>query len=211
MSKPTEAEASALASLFPGQKPMKPFNPRSPCVASANMKKKKAAIKPINKDSHVSVMMMKEFSPKLPKGAARLEMIAEGRLQSVRIGRLMTPEEVKAKLCEAFSVTDYTVLHCDGVSKYLMKCNDQNIDGIAAIERRGCLYLCESMQVCLKHFIRWVTHNCNNYALSTKFVPTDFCLPYPIVVQIQGTELQLLLLNLGYSVKILSLSFTDSI
>ena len=116
-------------------------------MASINMKKKKAAIKPSKRSSNISVMMLKQFSSKIPKGEARERLLAEGRLQSVKISRQMTAEEVKAQLCEAFGVTEYTLLHCDTVSKYLMKCSEQSLDGNDAVERRGCLYLCESMKV----------------------------------------------------------------
>ena len=44
-------------------------------------------------------------------------------------------------------MTRYTVLQCDGVSKYLMKSSDQNIDGNGMVYQRGRLYLCENIEV----------------------------------------------------------------
>ena len=147
VSKPSEAEANALASFFPSQKPVKTFDPRAESVVTANQKKKKAAIKPFKKCSSVSVMMMKDYSSRVPKGKAREKLLAEGRIQSIKINRQMKPEEVKKLILEVFGIAHYTVLHCDGVSKYLMKCSEQNIDGNDAVDWRGCLYLCENMEV----------------------------------------------------------------
>lgn len=148
VSKPSAAEANALASFFPAKKPVKAFNPRVESVVAVNQKKKKAGIKPSKKRSSVTVMMMmKEYSSKLPKGTPKEELLAQGRIQSIKVNRQMKPDEVKRLILKAFGVTHYTVLHCDGVSKYLMKSSEQNIDGNGMVDRRGCLYLCENMQV----------------------------------------------------------------
>ena len=99
------------------------------------------------KCSSVTVMLMKEYSSKLPKRSDKDELLAQGRVQSIKVNRQMKAEEVKRLILKAFSVTHYTVLHCDGVSKFLMKSSDQNVDGNDLADKRGGLYLCENMQV----------------------------------------------------------------
>ena len=91
--------------------------------------------------------MMKEYSSKLPKGTPKEELLTQGRVQSIKVNRQMKPDEVKKLILKAFGVTHYTVLHCDGISKYFMKSSEQNIDGNRMVDRRGCLYLCENMEV----------------------------------------------------------------
>ena len=66
----------------------------------------------------------------------------------MKVIRGMSPKEMKEKICEAFEVPDYTILECDSNGHGLMKCCEQDIDGDAVAQRRGCLYLCETFQVC---------------------------------------------------------------
>ena len=73
--------------------------------------------------------------------------MTQGRIQSIKVNCQMKPNEVKKLIVKAFGVTRYTVLQCDGVSKYLIKSSEQNIDGNGMVDQRGCLYLCENMEV----------------------------------------------------------------
>ena len=69
MSKPTEAEAKALAKFFPSTKSKSSggsFDPTADCVVVGQQKKKKAAIKPKPRPISISVVMMKKYSPIVP-------------------------------------------------------------------------------------------------------------------------------------------------
>ena len=74
VAKPTVAEAKALAKLFPStssQVPVKKFSPSADCVVLDSKRKKKAATK--NKSERpvtISVVMMKNYRPNVPKGKA---------------------------------------------------------------------------------------------------------------------------------------------
>lgn len=152
---PNHQQLKRMHWLFSSQKPVKAFSPRVESVVAVNQKKKKAGIKPSKKCSSVTVMMMKEYSSKLPKGTPKEDLLAQGRIQSIKVNRQMKPDEVKRLILKAFGVTRYTVLHCDGVSKYLMKSSEQNIDGNGMVDRRGCLYLCKNMEVANYYFVSY--------------------------------------------------------
>lgn len=123
------------------------FDPTAECVVSGNQKKKKAAIRPKQRAVNVSVVMMKKYSPTIPKGKERQNLAAEGRILNMKVTRGMNAKEVKDKISKAFEVSNYTVLECDSNGHSLLKCCDQDIDGDTVAQRRGCLYLCETFQV----------------------------------------------------------------
>ena len=152
MSKPTEAEAKALAKFFPSTKSKSSggsFDPTADCVVLGQQKKKKAAIKPKQRPISISVVMMKKYSPIVPKGKKRQQLAAQGRILNMKVTREMSSEEIQSKINRAFEVSEYTVLECDSSGHNLLKCCDQEIDGDAVAQRRGCLYLCETFQVAL--------------------------------------------------------------
>ena len=97
--KPTEAEAKALARIFPSSsKPRaieKAFDPAAECVVSGQQKKKKAAIRPKQRTISISVVMMKKYSSIVPKGKERHNLAAEGRILNMKLTRGMSAKEVK--------------------------------------------------------------------------------------------------------------------
>jgi hypothetical protein len=150
--KPSEAEAKALAKFFPSSTKPKAvtqaFDPSAESVVSSQQKKKKAAIRPKQRTVSVSVVMMKKYSSTIPKGKERQSLASEGRILNMKVTRGMSAKEIKDKISKAFEVQNYTVLECDGNGHSLIKCCDQEIDGDAVAQRRGCLYLCETFRVC---------------------------------------------------------------
>ena len=64
----------------------------------AAIPKKHVIIKPIN----VPVVMLKNFSPVLPKGKDRQRLMSSGQILNVRVNRDMTPSEVCNKIKKRF-------------------------------------------------------------------------------------------------------------
>lgn len=87
------------------------FNPTAECVVSGNQKKKKAAIRSKQRAVNVSVVMMKKYSPTIPKGKERQNLAAEGRILNMKVTRGMSAKEVKDKISKAFEVSNYTSLN----------------------------------------------------------------------------------------------------
>ena len=116
-------------------------------------KKKKAAIRPKQRTASIPVVMMLKYSPVVPKGKERQKLASQGRILNLKVSRGMSSKEVKDKISGAFQVSDYTILECAGNGHTLLKCCDQEIDGDTVVQRRGCLYLCETFQVSILHLI----------------------------------------------------------
>ena len=147
--KPTQAEAKALATYFPSSKSASKralvFDPAAESVVLPMQKKKKCATKR-QRPCNVTVILMKEFSPKIPKGKIRQRLASKGRILSLRISRSMTNQEVKNQVVRAFKVDKFVVLECDSTGHNLVKAADQSIDGEKAVDRKGGLYLCEKFE-----------------------------------------------------------------
>ena len=136
--KPSEAEAKALARIFPSTKPKayeKAFDPAAECVVLEQQKKKKATIRPKQRTISVSVIMMSNYCSTVTKGKERHKLAAEGRMLNMKVTRGMSAKEVKNKISTAFDVADFTVLECDKNSHSLIKCCDQEVDGDAIAQR----------------------------------------------------------------------------
>ena len=142
---PTDVEASKLANYFPSYK--KPKSLFDPGAAPA---KKKSATTPAFKNaktSSVCVVVLKKFIPTVPRGVTRENLARQGRLLSLQLHRGMSNVEVRRKVANAFKCSpDVTLLDASG-GNMLCKCNDQNVDGIRAVERKGALYFCEEFKV----------------------------------------------------------------
>lgn len=68
----------------------------------------------------------------------------------MKLMRQMKPMEVKEailKVFKDFHLTSYVVLDTVDTGHTLVQADEQNIDGEVAISRRGCLYLCEKLEV----------------------------------------------------------------
>ena len=137
MKKPTEKQALALSKLFPASKK---FNPHAECVAkAAHAKKKKFSTAP--KLSSVTVVLLKKYQTRIPRGDYRQELIDKKRMKKVELHRRMSPEEVKGAILKTFGCKGFTVLD-SAKGGYLLRSDDELTANIA-IDRRGALYLCE--------------------------------------------------------------------
>ena len=141
------SETTVLGSLFPAtRKRHESFDPTAECI----QKKKKAVIRCHNKPSNITVVLLKEFSSIVPKGKRRKVLASRGRMKQVRFLRLMSPLEVKNAILRIFkdlNVTSFIVLDMAESGRTLVQAENQNIDGESAVNRRGCLYLCEMFEV----------------------------------------------------------------
>ena len=152
--KPTEAEAKALAKYFPStsagkKKSRDAFDPVAESIVLPKQKKKKAAIsRP--RATNITVIMMKEYSPSIPKGKRRQSLATSGRIQTLKFTRTMTQLEVKNQIIRTFKVTTFIVLDCDSTGHTLVKASNQSIDGEGVVGRKGALYLCEKFEL-----VRW--------------------------------------------------------
>ena len=117
------------------------FNPRAKCVAKEAHEKKKK-FEGASKDSAVTVVMLKNYQTRVPRGEYRKYLANNNRVQKININRNMAPEEVREKILLAFKCTSFEYLEC-AKGGYLLKAIGQNLTSQLAIERRGALYLCE--------------------------------------------------------------------
>ena len=113
------------------------------------MKNKKAtrAAKGVQRPMTVSVVMMKEYCPIIPKNKARQKLVSEGRILSIKVTRGMSNREIKNLIIRTFQISEYTVLECDDTGHNLLRRVDQTIDASDVMNLRGALYLCEVFKV----------------------------------------------------------------
>ena len=138
MKGPSEPQARVLGKLFGGSKG---FNPKARCVADdAHEKKKK--FEPKTKDSQVTIVMLKKYESRIPRGEYRQELSDSNRVQKIKMNRNDTPKEVKNKILAAFGCKGFSVLECAN-GGYLLRAADEELTSQLAIDRRGALYLCE--------------------------------------------------------------------
>lgn len=146
--KPTEKQALALNKLFPTTSGK--FNPRSECVAkTAHAKKKKFTIAP--KLASVTVILLKKYQTRVPRGECRQDLFQKNRVKKVELHRQMSPGDVKHSILKSFGCRDFEVLDC-AKGGYLLKSSDE-LTASLAIDRRGALYLCEGTLVSLVYLV----------------------------------------------------------
>ena len=125
------------------------FNPNADCVVIGEQRKKKAAFpKRPSRPISTSVVMMKEFSPVVPKGKVCQDVVLKGKIQTMRTTKDTLSAVVREKIKKVFDVAQFTVLERDGTGHGLLKSSQQEIDGEYLVQRRESLYLCESFKVC---------------------------------------------------------------
>lgn len=73
----------------------------------------------------ISIVMLKKFTPVLPKGRVRKQLALHGQIQTMRVIRQMGPVEIRTKILKAFNVSQYTVLETDGTGHGLLKAAEQ--------------------------------------------------------------------------------------
>ena len=96
----------------------------------------------MRKTYQLSVVMMKEYCSSIPKGKVRQKLAATNHILSVRFSRSTNGQKVTNR---TFKVAHLVVLQCDSTRHNLIRCADQLLDGEKAIDRKGALYLCESL------------------------------------------------------------------
>lgn len=85
--------------------------------------------------------MLDVVQERVPKGNSKAELEQANKIRNIFITRSNSKSEVKQKICSMFDVRDYTVLECvHAGSRLIVSCN-QELNGLDAIQRRGCLYL----------------------------------------------------------------------
>ena len=85
---------------------MEPFDPVAESIVLPQQKKKKAAKKKKLRPSNVTVIMMEEYCPVIPKGKIRHKLASSGKIQTIKFYRTM---EVKNQLIRAFKVRGFVV------------------------------------------------------------------------------------------------------
>ena len=145
--KPSEAEAASLSKCFPsgsgGDK--RAFNPNAECVVKGKQVKKKKTIPTKSKPSTVEVVLLQNYQEDVPKGAARNKLKKCGRVQQVKLTRVMAVADVERVIKRAFkhvALKQFMPLEVDTTGHYLSR-SEEDLDGQQAINRRGALYICE--------------------------------------------------------------------
>ena len=150
--KPTEGEARALSHLFPSsstsgmKRPGPTFDPTANLTVSEEKRKKKAA-NSLGRPTNVKVMVLKSFSPYIPRGRPRNVLKQEGREKSLLFRRSMNAAEVRSTNVRGFSnITTlqektWCYLHSD-CDNHLTVHKNQALDGNDVINRKGSLYIC---------------------------------------------------------------------
>ena len=100
----------------------------------------------------VNVVMLKKFTTNVPKYANRRKLIKEGRIKSIYISKNADHNQVHRKIEAAFSIANFLVLDCYK-GHHLSISTNKFVDGRLAVQRRGCLYLCEVR--CIATYIQW--------------------------------------------------------
>ena len=83
----------------------------------------------------------------MPKNKQRKQLEFQGRSKDFKILRSASDTEVHDLINRAFNVSSFTVLESDSSGHNLLKCPNQRVNGEFAVSQRGCLYLCESLEV----------------------------------------------------------------
>ena len=80
----------------------KSFDPDAESIVLPNQKKKKAAVKR-ERWSNVTVILLKEYMPTVPRGDFRKELVAKGIIQNVKFTQSMSSVEAENQILHASS------------------------------------------------------------------------------------------------------------
>ena len=105
LTKPSEANAHALANLFPATKKRK-FDPLSFSVNS-NSKRKKTAFSNKGRSKLITVVCLDCNSGMIPRGSVREKLRSNGHIRDVAFFRYLTYEDIKDIIEQAFSLTSF--------------------------------------------------------------------------------------------------------
>ena len=152
LGKPATGEAEALGYLFPSssssgsKRPRPVFDPTAELTV-AEEKRKKKAVNSQGRPVNVKVMVLKSFSPYIPRGRPRNLLKKDGREKTLRFRRSMNSEEVRCTIARGFPHIEclkdksWTYLQCDA-ENHLVVSKNQAFDGSEVISRKGSLYIC---------------------------------------------------------------------
>lgn len=140
-----------MAKLFPSysstnKRSTPVFDPAAESVVLPKKRQKKAAISR-KRFTNVTVAMMQQYSPLIPKKEGRQKLISSRRAQTLPFSRTMSKAEVKNQIIRTFRVKNYIVLEPDSTGHYLLERAEQSINGEMVINCKGWLYLCERMDL----------------------------------------------------------------
>ena len=146
---PSSEVARELGQLFPfcvpGPSTSKrgdDFDPRQELPVMPDRKRKKKALTSSGRCINVTVCRLPKYTPFIPKGKVRSNLKENGRLQTVRLTRLMNASDVKSSISQAFSHirSDWSYLET-GQDNRLEELQQQFPDRNFICSRRGCLYI----------------------------------------------------------------------
>ena len=149
LGKPSSEEARELGQLFPSCSPgpstskrVADFDPCKELAGMPNKKRKRKALTSSGRCVNITVCRLPKFTPFIPKGKVRSNLKEKGRLQTIRLTRLMDPSDVKSSIDQAFShiPSNWSYLET-GQDNRLEEPQQQFPDGNCICSRRGCLYI----------------------------------------------------------------------
>ena len=137
---PSSEVARELGQLFPFCAPGPSTSKRGADLL--DRKRKKRALTSSGRCVNVTVCHLPKYTPFIPKGKVRSNLKDNGRLQTVRLTRLMNASDVKSSISQAFSHihSDWSYLET-GQDNRLEELQQQFPDGNFICSRRGCLYI----------------------------------------------------------------------
>ena len=108
--RPSSEVARELGQLFPSGAPGPStskrgtdFDPRQDFPGLPDRKLKKKAFTSSGRCVNIMVCRLSKYTPFIPKGKVRSNLKGNGRLQTVRLTRLMNASDVKSSISQAFS------------------------------------------------------------------------------------------------------------
>ena len=143
MAKPSEANARALADLFPATKKHK-FDVWGTSVNAQSQRKKKAAFPRKGRAKSIRVVMLDANPDKtIPRGARRESLKQQGRIKDVPFIKYISFDEVKSLIQECFSLSCEFRFLRSLKDNTLCTASKQALDGSEVIDLagHGSLYL----------------------------------------------------------------------
>ena len=128
-----------------GNKRKHPFDPTSECCVQDKQKKKKAATTK-GRVTNVQVILLKCFTPSLPRGRRRTELKDSGRIKMLQFKRSMSPHKVRSQIVRGFHHIKglETLTYLDSRDNNLKISKKKDLGGEDVIKRKGSLYLYSS-------------------------------------------------------------------
>ena len=141
LAKPSEANARALANLFPATKKRK-FDPLSISVNS-NSKRKKTAFSNKGRSKLITVVCLDCNSGMIPRGSVREKLRSNGRISDIAFFRYLTYEDIKGIIEQAFSLKSKLIFLKSQKNNLLCIAERQELNGAEVIHLagKGALYL----------------------------------------------------------------------